>query len=66
MNTRDYLIQCFKAERPKFVRVLKAVPADQTAYRPHARSSSAGDLVWLLAAELHDACDLVDRSEVNF
>ena len=66
MNTREYLAQCFKAEKPKFVKVLKAVPPDKTAYRPHPRSSSAGDLVWLLADELHDACELVDHSEVNY
>lgn len=66
MNTREYLAQCFKAEKPKFVKVLRAVPPDKTAYRPHPRSTSAGDLVWLLADELHDACELVDHSEVNY
>ena len=45
---------------------MKAVPADQAGYRPHPRSTSAGDLVWLLAGELHDACDLIDRAEVNY
>lgn len=66
MNTRDYYAQAFKAERPKFVRVLQAVPGDQAAYRPHPRSTSAGDLVWLLASELKDACDLVDNGEVEY
>jgi len=62
----EYYKQCFEAEIPKFVRVLKAVPADQAGYRPHPRSTSAGDLVWLLASELHDACELVDRGEVSY
>ena len=66
MNTRDYYAQAFKAEKPKFVRVLQAVPGDQAAYRPHPRSTSAGDLVWLLASELKDACDLVDNGEVEY
>ena len=66
MNTREFLAKCFEAERPKFVRVLKAVPADQLGYRPHPRSTSAGDLVWLLASELHDACALIDSGEVSF
>jgi uncharacterized damage-inducible protein DinB len=66
MNTREYFNQCFKAEVPKFVRVLKAVPKDQAAYRPHPRSMSAGDLVWLLASELHDACELVDKGQVAY
>lgn len=65
-NAREYFQHCFSEEKPKFVRVLRAVPADQTAYRPHPRSTSAGDLVWLLASELRDACELIDRGEVRF
>jgi hypothetical protein len=65
-NAREYFTECFAAEKPKFVRVLGAVPADQTAYRPHPKSTSAGDLVWLIASEWRDACELIDRSEVNY
>jgi uncharacterized damage-inducible protein DinB len=65
-NSREYFAECFAAERPKFVRVLRAVPADQTAYRPHPRSKSAGDLVWLIASEWRDACEILDTGEVNF
>jgi uncharacterized damage-inducible protein DinB len=65
-NVREYYQQCFKSERPSFVRVMKAVPPDQAAYRPHPRSTAAGDLVWLLAHELEDACELIDRGEVTF
>jgi uncharacterized damage-inducible protein DinB len=65
-NVRQYYLECLKAEGPKFVRVLNAVPPDQAAYRPHARSTCAGDLVWLLASELGDACEVVDKGEVNF
>jgi uncharacterized damage-inducible protein DinB len=66
MNNREHYSQCFKAEKPTFLRVLRAVPPDQAAYRPHPKSSSAGGLVWLLASELHDACTVVDRQEVNY
>ena len=65
-NVREYYKECFGAEKPKFVRVLKAVPPGEAAYRPHARSTSAGDLVWLLASELHDACEVIDRGQVDF
>jgi hypothetical protein len=65
-NVRQYYAECLEAEKPKFVRVLKALPADQAAYRPHARSSCAGDIAWLLASELRDACELIERGEVNF
>ena len=65
-NAREYYSQCFSAEKPVFVRVLKALPAGHAGYRPHERSTSAGDIAWLLASELHDACELIDRGEVSF
>ena len=65
-TVRNYYRECFEAEKPKFLRVMRAVPADQAAYRPHARSNSAADLVWLLASELGDACEIVDRGQVDF
>ena len=66
MSTREHFVQCFKQERPIFVKVFRAIPPGQAAYRPHARSTSAGDLVWLLAGALHDACDLIDHHQVAF
>ena len=66
MTTREYYAQCISSEKPRFLRVLKAVPAAQAAYRPHPRSTSAGDLVWLLASELADACEVAEKGEVNF
>jgi hypothetical protein len=65
-NVREYYKECLTSEKPIFVRVMKAVPPDQAAYRPHPRSTSAGDLVWLLASEVRDACELVDRGEVTY
>jgi hypothetical protein len=66
MSTREHFVKCFQDEKPRFVRVLKAVPADRGNYRPHEKSASAGGLVWLLACELSDACKIVDHGEVNF
>jgi uncharacterized damage-inducible protein DinB len=65
-NVREYFKECFETEKPKFIRVMRAVPPDQAAYRPHARSTSAADLVWLLASELRDACELADSGEVHY
>ena len=65
-SVREFYKECFEAEKPKFVRVMKAVPADQAGYTPHPRSTKAGDLLWLLATELEDACTLIDRGEVNY
>ena len=65
-NVREYYTQCFAAEKPTFIKVMKAVPPDKAGYKPHERSTSAGDLLWLLATELHDACELIERGEVNY
>ena len=65
-NVREYYKQCFETEKPIFLKVMRAVPLDQGGYTPHARSTTAGDLLWLLATELDDACTLIDRGEVNY
>lgn len=66
MKHREHLAEYFKAEKPKFLRVLKAVPPDKAGYRPHERSSTAAEIAWLLASELHDACELIDHGKVDF
>ena len=66
MNSREHFIKCLKNEVPIFVRVFKAVPADKLAYRPHPKSTAAGDLVWLLAGELKDAAVIAEKHELNF
>ena len=65
-SQRQFFLECLRAEGPKFVRVLKAVPPDQSAYRPHPRSSCTGDIVWLLASELGDACEITDKGSLAF
>jgi uncharacterized damage-inducible protein DinB len=65
-NVREYYMQCLESEVPTFIKVLKAVPADKATYKPHDKCMSAADITWLLAQELHDACELIDRGEVNF
>ncbi|MEP6801892.1 MAG: DinB family protein [Acidobacteriota bacterium] len=66
MNTREFFSRRLRSEKPAFVRVLRALPPGEAAYRPHPKSMAAGDLAWLLAAELRDACEVVERSEVNY
>ncbi len=65
-STREFFAECLKAEGPKFVRVMKAIPPEQAAYKPHERCSSAGDIAWLLASELRDACEIAEKGQVNF
>jgi uncharacterized damage-inducible protein DinB len=64
-TVREFYVQRFKSEKPAFLKVMQAVPPDKAGYKPHERSTSAGDLVWLLASELDDACALIERGEVN-
>ena len=65
-NIKEYYKERFEAEKPAFIKVMRAVPPDRASYRPHERCTSAGDLVWLLATELKDACDLIDHGEVSY
>ncbi len=65
-NVREYFKECLESEKPRFLRVMRAVPTDKGDYRPHPRSTSAGDLVWLLASELRDACELADHGVVSY
>src|SRR5215468_1884685 len=65
-TVREYYVQCLEHEVPTFIKVMKAMPPEQADYRPHPRCTSAGDLAWLLATELHDACELIDKGEVSF
>ena len=65
-TVRQHFAECFQSERPRFVKVMKAVPEGQQGYRPHPRSNSAGDLVWMIASEWGDAIELIDKSKVDY
>jgi uncharacterized damage-inducible protein DinB len=65
-TAREVFAESFRAERPKFMRVIEAVPAKESAYKPHPRSGSAADLVWTIASEWGDACELIDHGRVTF
>ena len=66
MSTRTYFGQRLAAEKPTFLRVFRAVPADKLGYRPHERSMSSGQLVWMLATELDDACKVAKTGQCDF
>lgn len=64
MDERDFYMKRWEAEQPVFLKVLRALPAGQLDYKPHERSSSAGDIAWLLADELRMLIDLVDHGTI--
>lgn len=65
-SAREYLVDRIKQEKTAFVKVMKAVPEDKLDYRPHPKSMSAQDLVWLLACELGDAAEVIDTGKAEW
>lgn len=63
MNTREFFIEQFDAERPKFLSVIRALPNDKLDYKPHERSSSARGIAWFLVLSLRALVDLVQAGE---
>ncbi len=66
MSTRGFYLARLKAEAPKFVSVIRAVPANGADYRPHPRSRSAGELAWMLADSMAAARELADKGRVEW
>jgi uncharacterized damage-inducible protein DinB len=60
MTNREFFITRRKAERPAFIRVLKAIPAGKSDYRPDPKSRTATELAWLLAVEEAALLRLID------
>ena len=62
MTLRDFYLKRAKAEFPVFLKVLKALPKD-ISYKPHDRSPSAQQLVWIVTSELKALIDVVDTGK---
>ena len=63
MTSREFFIRQFKAERPKFVKVIRALPEGKHDYKPHERSSSASGIAWFLVLELRALVEMINRGE---
>jgi uncharacterized damage-inducible protein DinB len=50
MNTLEFCRQAREREMPKFVRVMKAIPAGNHDYKPDPKSRTALEIAWLLAS----------------
>ena len=64
MTNREFFIECWEQEAPTFVKVMKAVPADKLDYRPHPRSRSAAELVWVQVLEKRCWFELLDTGKI--
>ena len=66
MSNRSFYSQRLEPEHPAFIRVLRALPEDKLDYKPHERSTSAGDLAWQLAEEFRVLSELKEDGSVNW
>ncbi len=66
MTVREFFLERQKAEFPVFLRVLKAIPKDELAYKPHDRSPSAEQLVWTLTSELETCLDAIRHNKAEW
>ena len=66
MSNLKFYAKQWEQDNPAFLRVLRALPADKLDYKPHERSSSAGDIAWQISEELRTLCDLIDTGEINW
>src|SRR5437763_14278880 len=66
MTNREFFLSRWEPEQPAFLRVLRALPADNLDYKPHERSASAGDLAWQLAEELRVLSEVDESGAINW
>ena len=66
MTLREFYIERRRAEAPVFLNVLKALPADRLAYKPHDRCPSAEQLVWTLTGELRACLDVATQYKAEW
>src|SRR5712675_1890164 len=50
-NVKEYFVEVFTAELPKFVNVMNALPADKLTWKPDEKSSTAIELASAIAGE---------------
>jgi len=62
----EYFAKRWEAEQRAFRAVLAAIPGDKLDYRPHEKSTGAGDLARQLAVEQHDLAELIDKQETSY
>ncbi len=66
MSTRTFFIKTWNDEKPKFRRMIAALPPDRLDYRPHPRSNSAAGLAWQIAEEFRVLAETIDTGELRW
>jgi uncharacterized damage-inducible protein DinB len=63
VSTREFFINQFRAERPKFVSVIRAMRNGKLDYTPHEKNTPAGPLAWILVLELRTLLEIAQKNE---
>ena len=66
MTNLEFCVARRKAERPAFIRVLKAIPESRLYYRPDPKARTAVELAWLFAVEEAALLSLLDTAMVEW
>lgn len=66
MSNLEFCKSRRKAERPAFVRVLKALPQNRLDYRPDPKARTAAELAWVIAAEEAALVSLLDKGTIQW
>jgi uncharacterized damage-inducible protein DinB len=65
MKIHEFFVERWEAEQRAFGKVLRAIPEGKLDYRPHDRSTAAGDLAWQLVQEQQELGDLLEKGEIH-
>ncbi|HEX4309321.1 MAG TPA: DinB family protein [Acidobacteriaceae bacterium] len=66
MTLREFYLERRRAEGPAFVKVLRALPADQMDYKPHHRSPSAEQIAWTMTSELRSCIEVARNHQTEW
>jgi uncharacterized damage-inducible protein DinB len=66
MTDREFFISRRPEEFKMFDEVLRAIPADKLDYKPHDRSPSAAQIMWMIAKEQEAGVQLLDSGKTEW
>jgi uncharacterized damage-inducible protein DinB len=66
MTDREFFISRRPEEYKMFAEVLRAIPADKVTYKPHDRSPSAAQIMWMIAKEQEACVEAIDKGKVEW
>jgi hypothetical protein len=66
MHNYEFFASRLEQEIPAFLKVFRAMPADQLHYRPHEKCTPAGALAWQMAREVDSLVQLLDTGVIDY